>query len=228
MNKGDGVPHIGADLLPQLHQLLVQLVHVQGGLVVQVLEQHIFQGDGGGQALPQPVLVEQVADLDADLGVFVRVEGGDAALGGAKGLAAQALLLVAVLETVVGHQDLGPLRDDQVGGGDALAGDGAQLVHQLLDIQCHAVADDVGHMGIEGAGGEDVQGEPAIVVDDGMARVGPALKADDHVGLLCQHVRDLALALVAPVGAYDRFYHICYLRGPGFATAQRICLIRPT
>ena len=94
------------------------LSYTSGGLVVQVLEQHIFQGDGGGQALPQPVLVEQVADLDADLGVFVRVEGGDAALGGAKGLAAQALLLVAVLETVVGHQDLGPLRDDQVGGGE--------------------------------------------------------------------------------------------------------------
>ena len=65
-----------------------------------------------------------------------------------------------------------------------------------------------------------VQGEPAVVVDDGVARVGSALKADDHVGLLGQHVGDLALALVAPVGAYDRFYHSCDLRGPGFATAR--------
>ena len=138
-----------------------------------MLEQHIFQGDGGGQALPQPVLVEQVADLDADLGVFVRVEGGDAALGGAKGLAAQALLLVAVLGDGGRASGSGPAPRRSGWGRGRLAGDGAQLVHQLLDIQCHAVADDVGHMGIEGAGGEDVQGEPAIVVDDGMARVGP-------------------------------------------------------
>ena len=48
----------------------------------------------------------------------------------------------------------------------------------------------------------------------------------DHVGLLGQHIRDLALALVAPVGAHNSFYHICYLRRPGFATAVRICLIR--
>ena len=53
-----------------------------------------------------------------------------------------------------------------------------------------------------------MQGEPAIVVDDGVAGVGPALKADDHVGLPGQHIGYLALALVAPVGAYNRFYHI--------------------
>ena len=52
-----------------------------------------------------------------------------------------------------------------------------------------------------------MQGETALIVDDGVAGVGAALIADDHVGGLRQHIRDLALALVAPVGAYDRFYH---------------------
>ena len=226
VDKGDHVAHIGAQLLPQGQQLVHQLVHIQGGLVVQVLEQHVLQGDGGGETLPQPVLVEQVAHLDADLGVFVGIEGGDAALGGAEGLAGQALLLIAVLQDVIGHQQLSPLGHDQVGGGYALVGDGLQFGHQLGGIQGHAVADDVGDVGIKSAGGEDVQSKAAIIVDDGVARVGSALKADDHVGLLGQHIRDLALALVAPVGAHNSFYHICYLRRPGFATAVRICLIR--
>ena len=226
VDKAHGVAHIGTDLLPQGDELVKQLVHAEGGLVVQVLEENVLQGDGGLQTLPQALLVKQVAHLHADLGVLVGVEGGNAALGGTKGTAGQTLLLIGVLEHVIGHEDLTALRDDEVGGGDALVGDGLQLVHQLADVQGHAVADDVGDVGVEGAGGEDVKGKAAVIVDDGVARVGSALKADDHVGRFGQHIGDLALALVAPVGAYDRFYHNCYLREPGFATAERICLIR--
>ena len=207
MDKAHRVPHIGADLLPQGEELLHELVHAQGGLVVQVLKEHVLDGQGGLQTLPQPVLVEEVAHLNADLGVLVRIEGGDAALGGAEGLAAQALLLIGVLEHVVGHENLGPLGDDQVGGGHSLIGEGVELVHQLADVQSQAVADDVGDMGVKHAGRERMQGEAALIVDDGVAGVGAALIADDHVGGLRQHISDLALALVAPVGAYDRFYH---------------------
>ena len=67
--------------------------------------------------------------------------------------------------------------------------------------------------------GEDVKGEAPKVVDDGVPRVGSTLETDDHVGGLSQHVGDLALALIAPVGAHDCFNHNEYLRGPGFATA---------
>ena len=77
----------------------------------------------------------------------------------------------------------------RLGAGTPLSGQGLQLVDQLADVQGHAVADDVGDVGIEDAGGEDVQGEPAIVIDDGVARVGAALEADDHVGRLRQHDR---------------------------------------
>ena len=38
--------------------------------------------------------------------------------------------------------------------------------------------------------------------DDGVARVGAALGADDNVRLLSQEVDDLALALIAPLGAH--------------------------
>ena len=53
-----------------------------------------------------------------------------------------------------------------------------------------------------------MQGKPAIAVDNGVAGVGASLKADDDIGLFGQQIGDFALALVAPVGAYNCFYHI--------------------
>ena len=214
-------PSIGTDLLAAADEILVDLVGVDGGLVVEVLEQHVLQLDGGVEPGAEPVLVKQVAHLNAGLGVFVGIEGGDAALGGAEGLAAKALLLVGVLKHVVGHQELCPLGNDEVGGGDALIGDALELLDQLFHIQRHAVADDVGDVRVESTGGEDVEREAPVVVDDGVTGVRTALKADDDVRRLRQHVGDLALALVAPVGANDRFDHNFYLRAPGFATALR-------
>ena len=38
--------------------------------------------------------------------------------------------------------------------------------------------------------------------------VTPALKADDNIRLGGEHIGDLALAFVAPVGAYNRFDHV--------------------
>ena len=118
VEEGHGVPHIGADDLPQRQQLGEELFPVHRRLVVHGLEEDVLDLHRAGQVLPQAVLLEEVADLDADLGVLVRVEGGDAALGGAEGVAAQAGLLIGVLEDVIGQQELGPLRHDQVGGGD--------------------------------------------------------------------------------------------------------------
>ena len=46
-----------------------------------------------------------------------------------------------------------------------------------------------------------MQGERAHVVDDGVAGVVAALKADDHFGVLSEAVDNLALTFVAPLGA---------------------------
>ena len=47
------------------------------------------------------------------------------------------------------------------------------------------------------AGGHGVQGELSILVDDGVTGIGAALKADDNIGVICQGIRDLSLALIA-------------------------------
>ena len=207
MHEGDGVAHIGADELAVLQQLLVQRLTVDRGLVIEVLKDDVLHLDRSKQAGAQPFLVVKIRHLHADLGVLVGIEGGDAGLGGTEGLAAQALLLVGVLKCVIGHQDLRPFGDDEVRGGNALIGDALQLIDQLHNIQRHTVADDVGDVGIENAGRQNVQREAAIVVDDGVTRVCTALETDDNVGMFRHHVSDFTLAFVAPVGANDRFYH---------------------
>ena len=198
MEEGDPIPHIGADDLPQSQQLLEEGVGVHRGLLVHGLEENVFDGYGVGELFPQPVLVKQVADLDADLGILVRVEGGNAALGGAKGVAPQTFLLIGILENVIGHEQLGPLGDDQVGGGYPGLDQTGELVGQLLDVQGHAVADDIGDVGVEHARGQGVQGKAAMVVDDGVAGVGPALEPDDDVRMLRHQIRDLSFALRRP------------------------------
>ncbi len=51
----------------------------------------------------------------------------------------------------------------------------------------------------------------AIIIDNGMPRVGASLKTYDDVCLLRKHIRDLSFALVTPICSNYRFYHKQYL-----------------
>ena len=138
-------------------------------------------------------------------------------MGGAEGRAGQPLLLIGVQQHVVAHEQLGALIHDHAGGGHAAVGQVPELGQELLHVQGHAVADDVGDVGVEDPGGQLVERKLAVVTDDGVPGVGPALKADDHIGRLGQEIGDLPLALVAPVCANDCFDHNSFLLPRGFA-----------
>ena len=206
-HKGECVAHKGGYLLPVAHEELEQLLGVEQGLVIQMLKEHILDGADVLQPVHQEGFVVQLTDLNADLGVLIRIEGGDARFGGAERIAGQPLLFIGVLEHMIGHQKLRALGDNEMRGGHAAGLQLPQFLHEFGDIQRHAVADDVSGVGIEDSGGELVQGEFTVIADDGVPGVGPTLEADDYVGCFCEHVGDLALALVAPVGADDRFDH---------------------
>ena len=97
------------------------------------------------------------------------------------------------------------------------------LLGEGADVERDARADHVRHGRVEAAGRQQVQREAALVVDDRVARVGAALEADHEVRFAGQQVRHLALAFVAPVGAYDRGCHVSNFSlsrgardGPGF------------
>src|SRR5688572_8165801 len=91
----------------------------------------------------------------------------------------------------------------KVVGSDAAALEVRELLAEDLEVHDRARPDDAERVRVEDAGRHEMELEGAVLVDDGVAGVVAALEADDHVRLLRQEVRDLALALVAPLGPDD-------------------------
>ena len=78
-----------------------------------------------------------------------------------------------------------------------------QLARQHLRVDHDAVADRAQLAGIEDPGRDQVELPVHAVAHDGVPGVVAALEADHEIRLLREEVDDLALALVAPLGAHD-------------------------
>ena len=87
--------------------------------------------------------------------------------------------------------------------GDALAPEFRDLIEERLRIDHHAVADHRELGGPQHARRQQRQLVGFAVDDERVAGIVAALEAHDDVGLLRQPVDDLALPLVAPLGADD-------------------------
>ena len=138
--------------------------------------------------------------------VFVAVNGCDTALSGAVFGVLEACFLKLVQQLMIGENDGCPVADLEVfrRDGNARLAQGLHLAPKRLEVDHRAVAEHVYHARAEDARGDQVQRELAVFVDDGVARVVAALVADDDVVFLRDKVHHAALALIAPIHAYDR------------------------
>ena len=84
---------------------------------------------------------------------------------------------------------------------DAPAPQPLDLLAEHPRVHHHAVAHHARLAGVEDPRRDQVELEGLAVADDRVAGVVAALEADHGVGLLGEEVDDLALALVAPLGA---------------------------
>ena len=112
---------------------------------------------------------------------------------------------------MIRHDDLAAVGDHQLGGGNALTDNALQLMKQDRDIECHAVSDDVHHIGMKGAGRQCVKRKFPVLIDDRVPRIGASLKADDDICGIGEGIRDLSLPFIAPVCTYDSFNHLYLL-----------------
>ena len=137
--------------------------------------------------------------------VFIGVKRRNALLGGAVLLILQTGFLQAVLETVPGQQQRRPVADFQVvrGDGHALPGDILHFLPQVFRVNGDAVPEDIHDTLPENAGGQQVQGKFAVLIDNGMAGIAAALIADNDVIVFGQQIDHASLALVTPVDADD-------------------------
>ena len=102
------------------------------------------------------------------------------------------------------------LGDAQIVGSDidALFLEMGDLVEQRLRVEHHAIADDRQLSRPHDARGQQRELVGGAIDHQGVAGIMAALEADDDVGLLGQPIDDLALALVAPLGAdHDNICH---------------------
>jgi hypothetical protein len=156
--------------------------------------------------------IGQIAQPEAAARHLVLVGRADAAAGGADlaraGVGAFAGALAQPVQLAVERQDQGHV----LGDAQALGGDGEALGAQALDlveerprVDDDAVAHDRELAAPHHARGQERQLVGLAVDDERVARVVAALKAHHDVGPLAQPVDDLALALVAPLRADDRY-----------------------
>ncbi len=83
----------------------------------------------------------------------------------------------------------------------------AQVIHlaqQSTRINHHAIADDAGDAAVQDARWHQVERELPLAMHHPMARVAAALIARDILRAVGQLVDELALAFIAPLGAYNR------------------------
>ena len=167
------------------------------------LEQYVVPPDALLQLSGKAFRVEDAAHAQADAGDLVAVSRPNAAQGGADLAFALERLAGGVERLVIRENHVGGVADVQPPGGiDAGLFQAVDLLHQADGIDHDTVADDADGVFAKNAGGDEVQDVLRPADDDRVARVGAALGAHDDVRLLGQEVDDLALALVAPLGAH--------------------------
>ena len=148
-------------------------------------------------------LVTDLVELDAVPRDLVGVRGADALPGRAE-LAAAALAFVEAVECdVPRHEQVSPFRDAQVRRRDPALLERRDLLDEEREVDDRPGAEHADRVRVEDAGRDEVELEGALFVDDGVSGVVAALVADDEIRLLREEVRDLALALVAPLRSDD-------------------------
>ena len=106
---------------------------------------------------------------------------------------------------VPGHDHVGHAADGEVFRPDAHAAltQCFDFFHRYDRVESYAVADNVHRIFVENAARDKVQGEPLASDGNGMSRVGSATVSRDVVASRGQGVDNFALALVAPLQAYN-------------------------
>ena len=158
--------------------------------------------------LLEDLLVEQVLHADAQPCRLVGVAGADAAAGRADLQAAELGLAGGVQQQVVGHDQVRVGGDAQAADVDPPRAQRVELLDQHLRVDHHAVADHAALARVEDARGDQVQLPLLAVAHDRVPGVVAALEAHDGIAVLGEQIGDLALALIAPLGAdYDYARH---------------------
>ena len=132
-------------------KLFQDILNLQSRFVIQMLKNDILLLQNPGNLVFQELLIEELADLEADLCIFIRIEGSDSGLCRTEGFLTKTLLLALVKQNVVGHHDLSTVRNQDLRSRNPFVHDALYFFEQKRDVQCHTVSDDACSMVIKNA-----------------------------------------------------------------------------
>ena len=170
---------------------------------VDILNGQVLPLQNAGQPLFKIRRVQKLPHHDGLLLIFVGIDRRDAAQGRAVFLILQTGFLQTVERTMVREDDGGALGNFEIlrRNGHARVLQRLNFTAQALQIDHDAVAQHVYNARQADAGGDEMKGEFAVLIHDGVARVVAALIPHDAVEVPSDQVADLALALIAPLGS---------------------------
>ena len=188
-----------------VRQLLVErLLEIDRGLLEVVLQHEVVEVEDLAELGGEFLALEQVLHAHRAPRHLVFVRRPDAAAGGADGIGAARRLARLVERDVRG-------KDQRAVGRDAQAREHVhagvdqrlRLAEQRFQRQHHAVADEALHVLVQDSRRDQRQHGLLAADDQRVAGVVSALETRHRGGALGEQVDDLALALVAPLGADD-------------------------
>ena len=183
----------------------VFVIHFRGveriGAEERVGDGVLFLAGGFNVRLEQRGM-QQIDDAQAAARHLVFVGRADAAAGGADLLASRRAFGGQLDHAVVGQDDLRAVGDEEMAVDiDAELAHAVDFAEECNGIEHHAVADDAFAARAKHAAGNELQDELVLANDDGVPGIVPAGVARHGGEPLAEHVYDLSLALVAPLGA---------------------------
>jgi hypothetical protein len=217
--------HERQDARRNCQQLLAQLAAIHFRFA-QPAAQRVVVGQQPLDLGFQRVCVLQVVNPDGPAANLVFIGRADTAAGGADLALARSRFAHAIQLAVQRQDQHGVFGDAQVVRRDLhiLGLQPVDLVGQRPRIDHHAIADERLLARPHNAGRQQGQLVGHPVDDQRVAGIVTTLKARHHIGALRQPVDDLALALVAPLGANHN--HVCHHEYPvrtGSRKSERPC-----
>ena len=193
----------GRETLGVAHRRGLDRFGIEPADAVQEAELLVLELQRRRDLLAQDLAVEQVLHADADAGGLVGVGGPDAASRGTDLQGAEVHLGRLIEHAVPRHDEVGTARDAQARSRAAARLELVEFLAQHLGVEHDAVAEHATHAGEEDATRQQPELERLLAHLHGVAGVVAALVTRDDGERLGQQVDDLALALVAPLGADD-------------------------
>jgi hypothetical protein len=192
------------DALGLREALLEHLLEVHRRQLEVVLQHEVVEVEHLAEPRREALALEQVGDAHRATGHLVLVGGADAAAGRADRVRAAGPLAGEVELHVRGQDQRAVRADAQLAEHrHAARGEHVGFLQERRERKHHAVADEALHVFAQHAGGDERQDRLLAADHERVARVVPALEPGDRGGPLGEQVDDLALALVAPLGADD-------------------------